>query len=230
MEFIDKETVRSLTGIYQIKNIVNGFSYIGQTKENFGRRYLLHRWKLNHHSHDNINLQKDWDIYGSDSFEFSVLEIAYENLDELERKWILQQRLDKKCYNIQDGGRVALVDYVTSEGRKITGIKNRERMTGKKLSQETRKKMSEAHKGKIFKKRTNKLTSDDAYRIKSMLVNGHSTGEICDVLHVQYKLVNNILSNDAWKSVIVDGWDEFQRCRKHARGHPVAGRYKIQNK
>lgn len=43
-------------------------------------------------------------------------------------------------------------------------------------------------------------------------------------------IVNNILSNDAWRSVVVDGWDEFQRCRKHVRGHPVAGRYKIQNK
>lgn len=67
---------------------------------------------------------------------------------------------------------------------------------------------------------------DDAHRIKTMLVEGYSTGEICDILDIPYRLVNNILSNDAWKNVYVDGWDDFQKSRIRKRGHPVSGRYK----
>ena len=226
MIFVDADKSKQLTGIYQIKNIVNGFAYVGQTRESFWRRYLFHRWKLKKHIHDNVNLQKDLDIFGEDSFEFSVLEVSVDNLDELEKKWIAYQRSNGKCYNIQDGGKVTLVNYVTKEGHKITGAKNREHMLGKRLSEDTKRKMSESRKGKTIKKKTDKLTPDDAHRIKTMLVEGYSTGEICDVLDIPYRLVNNILSNDAWKNVYVDGWDDFQNSRIRKRGHPVSGRYK----
>ena len=33
-------------------------------------------------------------------------------------------------------------------------------------------------------------------------------------LDVDYKLINNLISNNTWKTVVVDGWDEYRSNRR----------------
>ena len=64
--------------IYKIKNIENGKYYIGSTKNYEGRK-KQHILQLKNRNHHNYKLQKDWDFYGEECFEFSVLEEVNDN-------------------------------------------------------------------------------------------------------------------------------------------------------
>ena len=225
MEFIDRLKFKQEVGIYKITNLVNNKVYIGQTIENFQKRYWHHVWKLNKQIHDNKYLQNSWNKYGEDNFEFSVVEIvSKEEIDSREKYWIQFYRNQNKCYNIQDGGQdVRLVDYCTSEARKKVGEQNRRRMLGSKLPESTKRKMSESRKGRHVSRSTDVLNDELAFKIKTMLVQGKCTGDICKELNVPYKLVNSILSCNTWSHVFVEGWDEFQKNRPRGRNCPVNG-------
>lgn len=59
--------------IYKITNLKNNKYYIGSTN-NFKKRKYQHTYELNNHKHFNRLLQKDWDYYGEENFEFIILE------------------------------------------------------------------------------------------------------------------------------------------------------------
>lgn len=137
-------------GIYRITNIINGKSYIGKTGMNFGDRWDCHRAQLNGGYHDNPHLQHAWNKYGSESFEFCVVEVVTDiaQLNDLERKYISQYKNDGMSYNILDGGDggFLLGTHLSEETKRKIGEKNRINMTGKKASEETKAKMSASQK------------------------------------------------------------------------------------
>lgn len=228
LKFIDEEKYRDKTGIYEILNLKNGYSYIGVTKERFIRRFWHHASVLRNGHHSNQSLQADWNTYGESSFIFSVVEEVSPDLsDEREIFWIRKRREDGKCYNILDGGHENnLCRFIRPESRKRTGELNRLRITGSTLSDATKRKMSEVRTGKIVNRSTNILTPEIAFKIKTMFVQGYCSGEIMETLKVPYKPINMILSANTWASVYVDGWDDFQRNRPKGKGRPVAGHKK----
>jgi group I intron endonuclease len=63
--------------IYEIKNSVNGNCYIGSTN-NAKRRWMYHRTNLRGNKHHSFILQKAWNKYGENNFEFKVLLICDE--------------------------------------------------------------------------------------------------------------------------------------------------------
>lgn len=68
------------TGIYEIRNVVNGKVYIGSAK-NFSLRWNTHRSFLSKGTHHSPHLQAAWSKYGEHSFEFKKLLVcAPENL------------------------------------------------------------------------------------------------------------------------------------------------------
>lgn len=67
------------SGVYQIRNLVNGKCYVGSSN-NIGRRYLDHMRELSRGTHSNPRLQLSWNKHGGDSFEFSVLFRCPENV------------------------------------------------------------------------------------------------------------------------------------------------------
>lgn len=96
-------------GVYQIKNHANGKIFIGSSM-NIPGIFNSHRFQLNQKVHRNKNLQNDWDLYGSDSFSFDILEILeYQkyNMEEwrdavtiLETKWLtILEPYEEKGYN-----------------------------------------------------------------------------------------------------------------------------------
>lgn len=61
------------SGIYQIKNLLNGKVYIGSAV-NLRSRWSGHRSRLGKGRHHSRHLQSSWDKNGPEAFEFSVLE------------------------------------------------------------------------------------------------------------------------------------------------------------
>lgn len=90
------------SGIYQIRNLLNGRVYIGSSKE-FKSRYRHHLTSLKRGTHHSKFLQNDFDKCGSEAFVFEVLEVVIGSLEEI--RSIEQQYIDAKlnqwneCYN-----------------------------------------------------------------------------------------------------------------------------------
>ncbi len=61
-----------ISGIYSIKNVVNGHTYIGSAK-NIYRRFHQHLSLLKNNKHINKHLQSAWNKYGKDNFIFQGL-------------------------------------------------------------------------------------------------------------------------------------------------------------
>lgn len=92
--------------IYQIKNKINGNLYIGQTV-NFLARKEKHLSCLRRQVHDNPYLQKAYNKYGEEAFEFSILyeeECTQERLNELEEQFIAKYDTYENGYNCNRGG------------------------------------------------------------------------------------------------------------------------------
>lgn len=64
--------MKNRSGIYEILNTVNGKRYVGQTS-NLSKRWGEHRSALKRGRHENSRLQRSWDKYGENAFEFVVL-------------------------------------------------------------------------------------------------------------------------------------------------------------
>lgn len=92
-------------GIYCIKNLVNGKTYVGQSVCIEDRK-SKHLSSLRNNNNDNRNLQDDWNKYGESSFKFDLLETcSREELDEKESFYISKLKSDVIGYNLTDGGR-----------------------------------------------------------------------------------------------------------------------------
>lgn len=95
-----------ISGIYCIKNKIDGKRYVGQSKHIY-RRWKKHKWELNKSQHINAHLQRAWDKCGESNFEFEILELCEQDvIDERERFYInLYKCLDQKYgYNLESGG------------------------------------------------------------------------------------------------------------------------------
>lgn len=82
--------------VYAIKNKATGWAYIGSTA-NLRRRWKEHRTLLAHNKHYSLFLQDDWNQYGSEGFEWTVLQECNEaDMVKVEREWLLST---EKYYN-----------------------------------------------------------------------------------------------------------------------------------
>ena len=64
-----------MQGVYKIRNTVNNKIYVGSSI-NIESRFKSHIAELNKNSHNNRYLQRAWNKYGADSFEFSIIELV----------------------------------------------------------------------------------------------------------------------------------------------------------
>lgn len=62
------------TGVYCIRNKVNGKMYVGSAARSFASRWGNHRSRLRRGIHVNRHLQAAWNKHGEDAFDFFVLE------------------------------------------------------------------------------------------------------------------------------------------------------------
>jgi hypothetical protein len=92
---------RKQPGIYMIHCTKPGFRYYGESK-NVAGRLASHKSMLNRHIHPIIHLQKDWNIYGPEFFEFGVLYMGslwQARQTRRKKESQLIQSHSNKCYN-----------------------------------------------------------------------------------------------------------------------------------
>ena len=131
------------SGIYRIRNLVNNKTYIGSAIF-LSNRKSRHFTSLRDNKHANTHLQNSYNIYGKDSFVFEVLHYCNSRfLINREQAFI---DMLKPEYNIR------LVAHSN---------------IGIKRSEETRKKISLALKGKkrdaAFKEKMSKIAKEAGY-------------------------------------------------------------------
>lgn len=216
MNFVDKEIYKDKFGIYGIINVISGDVYVGQTRQKFEKRYWHHQWKLKDKTHDNKHLQKAYDVYGDEYFTFMVIKVVddMDDLDNLEIKYINIYRGLNHCYNMIDGGGGRSGLPLSEKHKRKIGEKNKINMTGRKHSEETKNKMSNSKKGKIVNVDKLTISFEQAADIKKKLVSGVKASKIAKDMNVPYKTVNNIMANNAYENVYVEGWDEFYNNRQ----------------
>ena len=131
--------------VYKIVNKKNDKKYIGSTNDK-GRRWYNHKWRLANNCHRNQHLQRAYNKYGSDNFEFVVVEQVDKISDLIQREQYYMDILEPE-YNINPKAD-------RSEFSEETRKKISESHKGKEMSREARRRMSESHKGKEMPKET----------------------------------------------------------------------------
>jgi group I intron endonuclease len=151
--FIPEQSKDAYGIIYLAKNEINGLLYIGQTTEELKHRISGHRNDAYSKDDDRKGyFQNAIAKYGIENFSWKILQ-EYSNKDELneaEIKWIadLNTRDRNVGYNVCPGGESGPVGikHTTETIEKI-----RKSQLGKIISEETKKRMSKARKGVVYK-------------------------------------------------------------------------------
>jgi group I intron endonuclease len=146
------------SGIYQIKNNFNQKIYLGSSK-NLSRRELEHFGSLRRGNHFNKHLQRAYNKYGKDVFEFRILARCPKEYCIKLEQWFLDNL--KPLYNIRinatsNKGLKLSPEHVEKIRKAVTGRKMPKeslerrslKMRGRKMTLEAREKMSKAKKGK----------------------------------------------------------------------------------
>lgn len=116
-----------ITGIYKISNILDDRKYIGSAK-NIHNRWRVHKCELRKNEHSNRKLQNWVNKYSINYLIFEVIEVCTEEMLLIREQWYLDNVIDwKNDWNIC----------------KVAGSS-----LGTKHSEESKAKMSQAHKGK----------------------------------------------------------------------------------
>lgn len=136
----------SISGIYQIRNTINGHCYIGSAV-NIRNRWTEHKYDLRNNYHHSAYLQNAWNKYGAEYFVFSVIEYCDRPLLIEREQYYLDSFRPK--YNISLYARTPMLGRVHSEeAKKKIGDSQR----GKHVSSETLKRLSLSHIGQVITK------------------------------------------------------------------------------
>ena len=144
-----------LTGVYAIVNLVNNKFYIGSAVRvhkdksacGFYARWNTHLSTLLGNSHCNQHLQRAWNKYGSENFEFRILEITEPELGEEIEQIYLDVSDDSQRYNLNPNASSCLGAKRSKEFcENLSKIHK-----GKTISEEHRKRLSEYFKNRFVK-------------------------------------------------------------------------------
>jgi group I intron endonuclease len=206
--------------IYTIVNKINNKIYVGKTNH-FCRRKNQHKRSLRNNTHGNDHLQRSWNKYGEENFEFEILEsYPNEHIYSMENYWcnMLDSFNYDKGYNqkptnpFNKGGNSLQAREKLRQanlGKKASPEAKRKMSLaklGKTISIETRQKMSKALKGKIVSDETRKKQSINRYNnpLRSMLGKRHPDKLLKQIAEhrkrpiLQYDLEMNFIKE--WKS------------------------------
>ena len=175
--------------IYQIKNKVNNKIYIGSTT-NLERRWENHIHQLKNNIHHSIKLQKAWNKYGDDNFEFSIIEEF--NSDNEDDKYIKEQ------YYLD------LYEPYTDKGYNMSAVADTRKLF-KRINSEN----------SVF----TKITKEVAIAIKRELCEtDKQQKEIAEEFNVGRGVVSNIANLNTWVSY-GEEYNEILKEKKRTTGY-----------
>jgi group I intron endonuclease len=134
-----------ISGIYKIVNKTNGKYYVGSSMDIRGKphgRFYQHNAHLKSNRHYNSHLQRAWNKYGEDCFEFIVIEKSIPDktaILELEQKYLdIAKNERHKCYNQSFKAHLTIWSdsAKSSRSRNITGENNPNYGNGNKIKGE----------------------------------------------------------------------------------------------
>ena len=138
-----------MQGVYWYRNKINDKRYIGSTRD-FEVRWAYHEWKLENNKHENRYLQKAWNKHSKANFVWEIVEKVEDDREAalnreqyyLDLWWDtgLLYNISRKanCICFEDG-------HLPAEHRANIS----EALMGHEVTQETRDKLSESHKGQV---------------------------------------------------------------------------------
>ena len=128
--------------VYKITNKITNKIYIGITNQGSGARYRHHWYEAR--TGESAPIHRSMKKYGEENFTLEIIDFAdtYEELKEKEKYYIkLYNSMDRTIgYNLTEGGDGTFGRLHSEE----TKEKIRQKAIGRKASEETKKKMSEA--------------------------------------------------------------------------------------
>lgn len=192
MNFYAEVPPCQICGIYIITNTINNKVYIGQSVD-IHHRWMQHKADLRNDHHHNEHLQRAWKKYGEEAFEFRVLTECDEiELNNLEKSFIQEY----KSYNGDYGYNLTLGGDGCIGLSQESINKMRQSLTGRHLSEDTRKKISEGNKGKKRSPRSaehrknlgNSLKGKNAWN-KGITMNDDFRNKLCGSGNPNHKIV-----------------------------------------
>ncbi len=184
----------TIKGVYQITNVRNGRRYIGSAVN--VRKRCYHHWKrMTKGLHGNRFLQRTWDKYGEQVFQYEVLEAVKDKNKLTEREqWYLDNH--KPEYNMCPTAGNWLGHKHTEEAKKKNSILSRQMWS----DPQKREAMSERYRGEGNPKA--KLTEKDVVHIRHVLATTNLThAEIGKMFNVSKGTISNINGGFTWKHV-----------------------------
>ena len=172
-----EETKQPIIGVYKISNVLSDRYYIGYSK-NINRRFCVHRYKLKNSCHDNIFLQRAYNLDGEDKFIYEIIHRCNTEKEakEIELQYLTDLSIRDKLYNL---------NYNNSGGDLLTNHPDKESIRDKimKSYTETMSKMSSEERkqkyGKIGERNGmyGKTHTEEARKILSEIKKNKNTGE-----------------------------------------------------
>ena len=170
-----EETKQPIIGVYKISNVLSDRYYIGYSK-NIIKRFCVHRCKLKNSCHDNIFLQRAYNLDGEDKFIYEIIHRCNTEKEakEIELQYLTDLSIRDKLYNLNynNSGGDLLTNHPDKESikdkisktcaetiskmssverkQKYGNIGERNGMYGKTHTEEARKIFSEVHKGNSY--------------------------------------------------------------------------------
>lgn len=183
--------------VYKITNKVNGKIYIGQTTKSLEKRWRQHRHKSSGCRYLHHAIQK----YGAENFTVEQIDVANDRveLNQKEQFWIqYYDCMVPNGYNLKSGGNTPIYSdasklRMSKNHADVSGINNPR--YGVHLSTDTRKKISDAHKGKVLSE-THRLRVTIASPHRKCVLN-IDTGEhfpSCRIAEKHYGLSHGTIS------------------------------------
>ncbi len=187
------------TGIYQIRNIINNAIYVGSAAGQYGfhKRWNSHRSALNNNSHHSLILQRAWNKYGINVFMFEIIEEC-EPRRCLEREQYYLELLAPK-YNIAQCAQAPMAGRQHSQETKD---RIRQAQRGKVFSKQHRTKIGEANKKRRGENHPRvKLTKMDILAIRKLLVEGIVQRIIAKQFRVSPITISRIKTGYNWNHI-----------------------------
>lgn len=149
------------SGVYIIKNLINGNFYIGSSCD-IKKRWNSHKSGLRNNKHVNKHLQNAWNKYGEENFIFEIIEECLPEFCIKREQYYLDSLLEAQKYIKKEKSLFRIKGYninptANSQFGKVVSEETKEKMRknnlGKKHPESVKLKISQSLKGKIYKKR-----------------------------------------------------------------------------
>jgi group I intron endonuclease len=199
------------SGIYQIRNLVNGKVYVGSAV-NIERRLYRHKYQLHNNKHDNEYLQRSWNKYGENIFAFEVLEFVKdaEVLLEREQYWLdlFKSYVRENGYNICPKAGNSSGTRHSEETKRLIGQRSKERNAVEVMNKTLKRNniQRKPRKKKPLKEGCSSINTKIDYQqaklIKLLLRDTNLLHvEISELVNATKDIVTNINLNKTWKHV-----------------------------